>query len=179
MIATLRDADAMLNAGKDLATVMPPSNTMADFFMVPDGYAGGHEFLDHDPDSTRRPLVIKKKRHSFVLEGPVDHHPSLPDYHCERALAARPWKQGRMSLGHGTNMESDRWKRGVTLSRRAVAPAARLRQPDLGPAEFLNDLLRRELHPSWHLWPPVGCAPQRFPVSRWLRCRRAGCGSAK
>jgi hypothetical protein len=49
-----------------------------------------------------------------------------------------------------------------------------LSHPDLSLAEFPNDLLRRELPPSWHLLLSLGLRHQRFSLRKWRRLRGAG-----
>jgi hypothetical protein len=68
---------------------MPPADKMAGFYMGPDGYIWGRDFLERHPDPGPRPLVMDKQWYSFMLWGRLAYDPSLPDAHFERALAAR------------------------------------------------------------------------------------------
>ena len=68
---------------------MPPADKMAGFYMGPDGYVWGRDFLERHPDPGKRPLVMEKQWYSFMLWGRLAYDPALPDSHFERILAAR------------------------------------------------------------------------------------------
>jgi hypothetical protein len=68
---------------------IPPADKIAGFYMGPDGYTWGRDFLERNPDSGKRPLVMEKQWYSFMLWGRLAYDPSLPDSHFERALATR------------------------------------------------------------------------------------------
>ena len=68
---------------------MPPADKMAGFYMGPDGYVWGRDFLERHPAPGPRPLVMEKQWYSFMLWGRLAYEPSLPDSHFERILAAR------------------------------------------------------------------------------------------
>jgi len=68
---------------------MPPADKMAGFYMGPDGYVWGRDFLERHPGPGPRPLVMEKQWYSFMLWGRLAYDPSLPDSHFERSLAAR------------------------------------------------------------------------------------------
>ena len=68
---------------------IPPADKIAGFYMGPDGYTWGRDFLERNPAPGPRPLVIEKQWYSFMLWGRLAYDPSLPDSHFERALAAR------------------------------------------------------------------------------------------
>jgi len=68
---------------------MPSSDQMAGFYMGPDGYVWGRDFLERHPDAGPRPLVIEKQWYSFMLLGRLAYDPTLPDSRFERILAAR------------------------------------------------------------------------------------------
>ncbi len=68
---------------------MPPADKMAGFYMGPDGYVWGRDFLERHPAPGPRPLVMEKQWYSFLLWGRLAYDPSLPDSHFERILAAR------------------------------------------------------------------------------------------
>ncbi|MFN3487407.1 MAG: hypothetical protein ACK44W_18215, partial [Planctomycetota bacterium] len=68
---------------------IPPADKIAGFYMGPDGYVWGRDFLERHPDPGPRPLVIEKQWYSFLLWGRLSYDPSLPDSLFERLLAAR------------------------------------------------------------------------------------------
>jgi hypothetical protein len=68
---------------------MPPPDKMAGFYMGPDGYCWGSDFLERHPAPGKHPLVMEKQWYFFMLWGRLAYDPSLPDSHFERALAAR------------------------------------------------------------------------------------------
>ena len=67
---------------------MPGPDKLAGYYMGPDGYIWGREFLSTEPDSPRQ-LVIKKQWYSFMLWGRLSYDPLLPDALFQRTLAAR------------------------------------------------------------------------------------------
>ena len=69
-------------------TSLPDLTRIAGFYMGPDGYTWGREFLSTEPDTPRQ-LVINKMWFSFLLWGRLAYEPSLPDGHFERILGAR------------------------------------------------------------------------------------------
>ena len=68
---------------------MPPADKLAGFYMGPDGYVWGRDFLERHPDPGPRPLVMQKQWYAFMLWGRLAYDPSLPDSRFERLLAAR------------------------------------------------------------------------------------------
>ena len=46
---------------------MPPRDKCAGFYMGPDGYCWGREFLDRHPAAGKRPLVMEKQWYSFSM----------------------------------------------------------------------------------------------------------------
>jgi hypothetical protein len=68
---------------------IPSEDKIAGFYMGPDGYVWGRDFLERHPDPGPRPLVIEKQWYSFMLWGRLAYDPSLPDSHFEKVLAAR------------------------------------------------------------------------------------------
>jgi hypothetical protein len=68
---------------------MPPSDKLAGFYMGPDGYVWGRDFLERHPAPGPRPLVMEKQWYAFMLWGRLAYDPSLPDSRFERMLAAR------------------------------------------------------------------------------------------
>ena len=67
---------------------MPGPDKLAGYYMGPDGYIWGREFLSTEPDSPRQ-LVMKKQWYSFMLWGRLSYEPQLPDALFERTLAVR------------------------------------------------------------------------------------------
>jgi hypothetical protein len=74
---------------RDYVANMPAADKMAGFYMGPDGYTWGRDFLERHPAPGARPLVLEKQWYSFMLWGRLAYDPALPDSHFERALAAR------------------------------------------------------------------------------------------
>ena len=77
---------------------MPPADKLAGFYMGPDGYVWGRDFLERHPDPGPRPLVMEKQWYSFMLWGRLAYDPSLPDSRFERLLAARHPKASSQHL---------------------------------------------------------------------------------
>jgi hypothetical protein len=67
---------------------MPGPETLGGFYMGPDGYIWGREFISTEPEIPRQ-LVIRKQWYSFMLWGRLTYEPTLPDEFFERTLAAR------------------------------------------------------------------------------------------
>jgi hypothetical protein len=65
---------------------IPEPERIAGFYMGPDGYIWGREFLSKHP-STPRELVIRKQWFSFLLWGRLAFQPDLPAAHFTRILA--------------------------------------------------------------------------------------------
>jgi hypothetical protein len=57
---------------------MPGPDKVAGFYMGPDGYIWGREFLSTEPEQPRE-LVIGKRWYSFMLWGRLSYEPDLPD----------------------------------------------------------------------------------------------------
>jgi hypothetical protein len=67
---------------------IPGPDKIAGFYMGPDGYTWGREFLARNPQLPRQ-TVISKQWYSFLLWGRLSYDPALPDSHFEKILAAR------------------------------------------------------------------------------------------
>jgi hypothetical protein len=67
---------------------MPDASKLAGFYMGPDGYNWGREFLDKEPETPRQ-LVMQKQWLSFLLWGRLSFDPLLPNSHFEKIVAAR------------------------------------------------------------------------------------------
>jgi hypothetical protein len=72
---------------------MPSTDTLDGFYMGPDGFTWGRDFLDRETANedlgAARPLVINKHWYSFMLWGRLSYDPLLPDAHFEEAISAR------------------------------------------------------------------------------------------
>jgi hypothetical protein len=95
-IYTFRFGDPVY--ARDYIRNMPPPDKMAGFYMGPDGYTWGRDFLERSPDSGKHPLVMEKQWYAFMLWGRLAYEPSLPDSHFERMLAARHPKASSQQL---------------------------------------------------------------------------------
>ena len=67
---------------------IPGSDRVAGFYMGPDGYCWGREFIDREPESPRQ-LVMKKQWYSFMLWGRLSYDPTIANSLFERTLAVR------------------------------------------------------------------------------------------
>jgi hypothetical protein len=72
---------------------MPPHEQLTGFYMGPDGFTWGRDFLDRDDADkelgAKRPLVIDKHWYSFMLWGRLSYDPRLPDALFEDTIKAR------------------------------------------------------------------------------------------
>lgn len=73
---------------RDYIRAMPGPDKIMGFYMGPDGYTWGREFLSTEPDSPRQ-LVLQKQWYSFLLWGRLSYEPTLPNDHFQRLVAAR------------------------------------------------------------------------------------------
>jgi len=73
---------------RDFVKNLPPENKFAGFYMGPDGYCWGREFLSTEPESPRQ-LVMKKQWYSFMMWGRLSFDPTIPDSHFQKTLEAR------------------------------------------------------------------------------------------
>ena len=67
---------------------LPGPDRVAGFYMGPDGYCWGREFIDLQP-ATPRQLVMQKQWYSFMLWGRLSYDPELPNSLFERTVAVR------------------------------------------------------------------------------------------
>jgi hypothetical protein len=94
MWLTVRDDDYYLFRWGDPAfarefiRAMPGPDKLAGYYIGPDGYTWGREFVGTEPDSPRQ-TVIRKKWYSFMLWGRLGYDPSLPDALFERTFERR------------------------------------------------------------------------------------------
>jgi hypothetical protein len=73
---------------RDYIRNIPGPDKIAGFYMGPDGYNWGREFLSNDPETPRQ-LVISKQWYSFLLWGRLSYEPGLSDEQFTKTLAAR------------------------------------------------------------------------------------------
>jgi hypothetical protein len=73
---------------RQFVQAIPPPDKIAGFYMGPDGYVWGRDFLSIQADGPRE-LVIKKQWFSFMLWGRLSYEPELSDALFERTLAVR------------------------------------------------------------------------------------------
>jgi hypothetical protein len=69
-------------------TSLPDMSKIAGFYMGPDGYTWGREFLSTEPDTPRQ-LVVEKMWYSFLIWGRLAYEPGLPNGQFQRILGAR------------------------------------------------------------------------------------------
>jgi hypothetical protein len=67
---------------------IPGPDKIAGFYMGPDGYIWGREYLSKEPDSPRQ-TVIAKQWYSFLLWGRLSYAPDLPEQRLFNILANR------------------------------------------------------------------------------------------
>ncbi|MFN0123999.1 MAG: carbohydrate-binding family 6 protein [Blastocatellia bacterium] len=67
---------------------MPGADKIAGFYMGPDGYVWGRDFLTKDPGGPRQ-TVMQKQWLSFALWGRLAYEPDLPAETFQRLMAAR------------------------------------------------------------------------------------------
>ena len=67
---------------------IPGEDKIAGFYMGPDGYFWGRDFLSKDADHPRQ-TVMQKQWHSFALWGRLAYEPELPSATFNRLTAAR------------------------------------------------------------------------------------------
>ena len=72
---------------------MPPPAQLAGFYIGPDGFIWGRDFLDRELAGKAlgpaRPLVMQKQWYAFMLWGRLAYDPTLPDSHFEATFRAR------------------------------------------------------------------------------------------
>ena len=67
---------------------IPSADKIAGFYMGPDGYIWGREFLSREPE-TPRELVMEKQWFSFLLWGRLAYDPAIPNEHFGRVAQLR------------------------------------------------------------------------------------------
>lgn len=78
---------------RDYLLNVPPPAQVAGFYMGPDGFIWGRDFLDRELAGkdlgAARPLVMQKQWYAFMLWGRLAYDPGLPDSHFEQTLRVR------------------------------------------------------------------------------------------
>jgi hypothetical protein len=72
---------------RDYIRNLPGPEKLAGYYMGPDGYIWGREFVSTEPETPRQ-TVIRKQWYSFMMWGRLSYDPALPDSHFQRTLAA-------------------------------------------------------------------------------------------
>jgi hypothetical protein len=67
---------------------LPGPDKLAGFYMGPDGYTWGRDFLSTEPDAPRQ-LVLDRQWYSFMLWGRLSYQPTLSDQRLQQVLARR------------------------------------------------------------------------------------------
>ena len=81
-------AGAILEYAREYIRNIPGPDKIAGFFMGPDGYIWGREFLSTDPETPRQP-VISKQWYSFLLWGRLSYDPELTDAYFQQIVSHR------------------------------------------------------------------------------------------
>ncbi len=79
---------ADLDYARAFITAIPGPEKIAGFYMGPDGYTWGRDFLSKDVGATR-PTVMQKQWLSFAMWGRLAFDPTLPEATFHRLIAAR------------------------------------------------------------------------------------------
>src|SRR5687767_6970362 len=91
---TVRDDDwYYLRGGSDPAFARAyiknmPATNLRGFYLGPDGYTWGREYISKDPNSPNQ-LVYNKRWYSFRIWGELAYDPDLPDSYFVNILKAR------------------------------------------------------------------------------------------
>lgn len=134
-------------------TSLPDPARVAGFYMGPDGYTWGREFVSTEPETPRQ-LVIEKMWFSFLLWGRLAYEPSLPDDHLRRILGARFPEVSSADLFEAWTAVSKilplmtrfywgdldfRWYPEASWSREGFATVQDLVDPKYGPMDATED----------------------------------------
>ena len=78
---------------RDYVLNMPPRERLVGFYIGPDGFCWGRDFLDRTTTAqalgARRPLVMQKQWYAFRMWGQLAYDPTLPNAYFEALLHAR------------------------------------------------------------------------------------------
>jgi hypothetical protein len=67
---------------------IPGPDKIAGFYMGPDGFTWGRDFLTTEPDSPRH-TVMQKQWFNFLLWGRLSYDPKIPDHYLQQVAAKR------------------------------------------------------------------------------------------
>jgi len=73
---------------RDYIQAIPPSDKIAGFYMGPDGYTWGRDYLTNETTSPRE-TIIEKQWYSFMLWGRLSYDPTISNEHFKQVLANR------------------------------------------------------------------------------------------
>jgi len=73
---------------REFITQMPGSDVVRGFYMGPDGYCWGRDFISKPAGEGPPPLVMQKQWFSFMLWGRLSYDQTLTDAHFQQVLAA-------------------------------------------------------------------------------------------
>ena len=73
---------------RDFMQNLPPRDLLAGFYMGPDGYTWGREFLSKRPQTPRQ-TILSKRWYNFMIWGRLSYDPTLPNDLFVRTLAQR------------------------------------------------------------------------------------------
>jgi hypothetical protein len=73
---------------RDYIRNLPSPSKLAGYYMGPDGYIWGREFISTEPEP-KRELIIKKQWYSFLMWGRLSYDPDLTNAHFQKILAQR------------------------------------------------------------------------------------------
>lgn len=73
---------------RDYIKAIPPADKIAGFYMGPDGYTWGRDYLTNETTSPRE-TIIEKQWYSFMLWGRLSFDPTITNDHFKQVLASR------------------------------------------------------------------------------------------
>ncbi len=117
---------------------LPGPERLAGFYMGPDGYCWGREFIDTEPQSPRQ-LVMKKQWLSFALWGRLSYDPTLPDALFEHLLGHRC-----------PEVPADRLLRASSAASRIIPQATRFFWGDIDLKWFPEACLSHPRHRGFY-----------------------------
>jgi hypothetical protein len=78
---------------RDYIVNMPPTDRLVGFYMGPDGYCWGRDFLDRADGGqdlgAKRPLVMQRQWYAFALWGRLAFDPTIPNSRFQSLITAR------------------------------------------------------------------------------------------
>jgi hypothetical protein len=73
---------------RDYILAIPPTDKIAGFYMGPDGYTWGRDYLTNETTSPRE-TIFEKQWYSFMLWGRLSFDPTITNDHFKQVLASR------------------------------------------------------------------------------------------